>query len=110
MKVLKIFAALIFITFTTQVEAQQNFKNRKAEISEKLNLTEAQKSQLEALKNEMVVERGKMNDKSKTEKRELLEKYDEKLKSILNEKQYYLYKEEMKSRRHSKKKNRKGNN
>ncbi len=74
---------------------------RKEQFAKELNLSQKQREDLAQLKTEGQVERGRMQDKHKADKMAMHEKNDKKLRSILDEKQYYAYK--AKKEKHSKK-------
>jgi hypothetical protein len=128
MKVLKIFklltAALFIMLSATDQSLAQNAnetkvehkdynqvkKDRKARFQSGLNLSDKQIIELEKLNSDAKIERGRFHDKVKAEKKAMQENHDNKLRSILDEKQYYGMKSKvrkMHGKHNGKNKNRK---
>lgn len=93
--------ALIAITFTiTNIQAQNNRgKERHEDLSRELNLSPRQADDMKALHEESFIQKNRMKDKMKAEHRAFRDNHDKKLRSILDEKQYYAYKNKMKEQR-----------
>lgn len=84
-----------------QMEQHSKREMHKEELAKELNLTQKQREDLERLKSEAQVERGKMREKHRADKMAMHDSYDKKLRSILDEKQYYAFK--AKTGKHAKK-------
>lgn len=89
-----------------QKEHHSKREMHKEELAKELNLTQKQRDDLEKLKSEAQVERGKMREKHRADKMAMHESYDKKLRTILDEKQYYAFK--AKTGKHAKKMRKQG--
>lgn len=95
-------AMLMILAFTPhQTSAQQRGEGIP-------DLTEQQRTEMRKLKDEHFMERNRMADRVKNDRREMHKKYDQKLRSILTEKQYYAFKQKAKNKGRAKGKGRKG--
>lgn len=79
-----------------QQNTESNKEMKKEQFAKELNLSQKQRDDLEKLKGEAQVERGRMHDKHKAEKMVMRDNFDKRLRSILDEKQYYAFKAKMK--------------
>ena len=85
-------ATLFFISFMpNQVAAQ----NRGGGIPD---LTEEQRLEMRKLKDDHFLERNRMDDRMRNDRMEMRKKYDQRLRSILSEKQYYAFKQKAKNK------------
>lgn len=95
--------ALIAFTFTTFLNYSYSQKSRDVEkqefLNKELNLSPRQADDMKALKEESFIQRNRMKDKMKTERRAFRDNHDKKLRSILDEKQYYAFKQKSKEHR-----------
>ncbi|HMS97735.1 MAG TPA: hypothetical protein PKA12_03275 [Saprospiraceae bacterium] len=85
-------ATLFFISFMpNQVMAQ----HRGGGIPD---LSEEQRLEMRKLKDDHFLERNRMNDRMRNDRMEMRKKYDQRLRSILTEKQYYAFKQKAKNK------------
>jgi hypothetical protein len=71
-------------------------------LSKELNLSPKQMDDMRALKEESFIERNRLKEKYKNDRRTLSESHDKKLRAILDEKQYYAFKQKMRAHIHKK--------
>jgi hypothetical protein len=91
-----------------QIEQHSKKEMHKEELAKELNLTQKQREDLEKLKSEAQVEKGKMREKHRSDKMAMHDNYDKRLRTILDEKQYYAFK--AKTAKHAKKMRKQGKN
>ncbi|MBP6397462.1 MAG: hypothetical protein KA340_06255 [Saprospiraceae bacterium] len=62
------------------------------------DLSEEQRLEMRKLKDDHFLERNRMNDRMRNDRMEMRKKYDQRLRSILSEKQYYAFKQKAKNK------------
>ncbi len=62
------------------------------------DLTEEQRVEMRKLKDEHFMERNRMADRMRNDRMEMRKKYDQRLRNILSEKQYYAFKQKAKNK------------
>lgn len=62
------------------------------------DLTEEQRIEMKKLKDDHFMERNRMSDRMRHDRMEMRKKYDQKLRSILTEKQYYAFRQKAKNK------------
>ncbi len=114
MKIVKIVASFAFFVLinlnfasaqnsTLSSNVTPNKSNeRTTKMAKELNLSEKQVADLKKLRDDSRVEKGKLNDKIKADRIAMHEKHDKQLRSILDEKQYYAFKEKAKNHKKGK--------
>ncbi|HRG66366.1 MAG: hypothetical protein KBF57_09880 [Saprospiraceae bacterium] len=85
-------ATLVFISF---LPSQTIAQHRGGGIPD---LSEEQRLEMRKLKDDHFLERNRMNDRMRNDRMEMRKKYDQRLRSILTEKQYYAFKQKAKNK------------
>lgn len=62
------------------------------------DLTEQQRVEMRKLKDDHFMERNRMSDRMRNDRMEMRKRYDQRLRSILSEKQYYAFRQKAKNK------------
>ena len=102
-KSLKVVALIMFAFSLSNLNAQSKREvERNKYLTQELNLSPRQMDDMKSLQEETFIQKNRMKDRMKADGRALRDNHDKKLRSILDEKQYYAYKQNMKEHRKNK--------
>lgn len=101
---IRLASLLVLLLIISVYSFAQSSKEQKRldNLSKELNLSPKQMDDMRALKEESFIERNRLKEKYKNDRRTLSESHDKKLRAILDEKQYYAFKQKMRAHIHKK--------